>query len=202
MNVEKRCCSHSRGTAEAAMQTHSHCSLCLGMLPLRLQHNNSFSLSLQYMAFLWRWVPVSTGCVGASYNEELLSLTLFFVLFLPLERKKILCSSSWPRNMDTAGKSEHVRAKQHMKYICFSKTGFEKAEKHCQSVKQTWQNYSCCISRKESFEFYVLPFNSAPCPVNLLLNTESVTEVQVHEYRAVLGVHKLTASKQLWKMCL
>lgn len=95
MSVEKRCCSHSTGTAEAAMRTRSHCSLCLGMLPLRLKHNNSFSLSLQCMAFLWRWVPVCTGCVGASYNEELLlSLTLFFVLFLPLERKKFLCSSS------------------------------------------------------------------------------------------------------------
>lgn len=72
LNVEKCCCSHSTGTAEAAMQTHSHCSLCLGMLPLWLKDNNSFSLSLQYMAFLWRWVPVSTGCVGASYNGELL----------------------------------------------------------------------------------------------------------------------------------
>lgn len=72
MSVEKHCCSHSTGTAEAAMRTRSHCSLCLGMLPLRLRHNNSFSLSLECMAFLWRWVPVSTGCVGASYNEELL----------------------------------------------------------------------------------------------------------------------------------
>lgn len=72
VNVEKHCCSHSTGTAEAAMQTRSHCSLCLGMLPLRLKDNNSFSLSLEYMAFLWRWVPVSTGCVGACYNGELL----------------------------------------------------------------------------------------------------------------------------------
>lgn len=72
VNVEKHCCSHSTGTAEAAMQTRSHCSLCLGMLPLRLKDNNSFSLSLQCMAFLWRWVPVSTGCVSASYNRGLL----------------------------------------------------------------------------------------------------------------------------------
>lgn len=72
MNVEKCCCSHSTGTAEAAMQTRSYCSLRLGMLPLWLKDNNSFSLSLQYMAFLWRWVPVSTGCVSASYNGELL----------------------------------------------------------------------------------------------------------------------------------
>lgn len=72
VNAEKHCCSHSTGTAAAAMQTHSHCSLCLGMLPLRLKDNNSFSLSLQCMAFLWRWVPVSAGCVGASYNRGLL----------------------------------------------------------------------------------------------------------------------------------
>lgn len=72
VNVGKHCCSHSTGTAEAAMQTHSHCSLCLGMLPLRLKDNNSFSLSLQCVAFLWRWVPVSTGCVDASYNRGLL----------------------------------------------------------------------------------------------------------------------------------
>lgn len=72
MNVEKRCCSHSTGTAEAAMQARSHCSSCLGMVPLWLKDNNSFSLSSQYMAFLWRWVPVSTGCVGPSYNGELL----------------------------------------------------------------------------------------------------------------------------------
>lgn len=72
VNVEKHCCSHSTGTAGAAMQTLSHCSLCLGMLPLWLKDNNSFSLSLQCMAFLWRWVPVSTGCVSASYNRGLL----------------------------------------------------------------------------------------------------------------------------------
>lgn len=72
LNVEERCCSHSTGTAAAAMQTHSHCSLCPGLLPLRLRDNNSFSLSLQFMAFLWRWVPVSAGCVGASYNRGLL----------------------------------------------------------------------------------------------------------------------------------
>lgn len=196
MSVEKRCCSHSTGTAEAAMRTRSHCSLCLGMLPLRLKHNNSFSLSLQCMAFLWRWVPVCTGCVGASYNEELLlSLTLFFVLFLPLERKKFLCSSSWPQNMDTARKSAHVQAKQHMKYICFSKTEFENAEKHCQSVKQTWQNYSACISGRQAFVFYILPFNSAHCPA------ESVTKIQGHEYRAILKGNKVSASKLLRKMC-
>lgn len=180
MNVEKHCCSHSTGTAEAAMQTHSHCSLCLGMLPLRLKDNNSFSLSVQYMAFLWRWVPVSSGCVGASYNGELLYPWLCS-LYSSSHWKGKNCWSSWPQNMDTAGKSEHVQPKQHMKYICFSKTGFEKAAKHCQPAMQTWQSYSCCISGKEAFVFHVLPFRSTHCPENLLLNTASVTKVEVHK---------------------
>lgn len=145
------------------MQTHSHCSSCLGMLPLELKNNNLFSFSIQYMAFLWRWVPVSIGCVGAPYDGELLYPWLFFALFLPLERKNFLCWSSWPQKMVTAGKSERVQPKQHLKYICFSKTVFEKSDKCCQLVMQTWQNYSCCISGTEAFVFYVLPFCNTCC---------------------------------------
>lgn len=72
IHVEEYCCSRSTGTGEAAMQTCSPWSLCLGMLLLQLKVNNSFSLCLHHMSFLWRWVPVSTACVATSYNGELL----------------------------------------------------------------------------------------------------------------------------------
>lgn len=119
--------------------------------------------------------------------------------FPPSGKGKHFCWSSWPQIVDTAGKSEHVQPEQHMKYICFSKTCSEKAEKYCQPVIQTWQNFSCCISGKEAFVFYVFPFHSTLCP-NLLLNTELVTKVQVHEY-TILGGDEVIASKQSWKTC-
>lgn len=101
--------------------------------------------------------------------------------------------------MDTAGKSEHVLPKQHMKYMGFCKTGSEKAEKHCQTEMQSWQNPSCCISKEEAFVFHLPPFYMSHCPENQLLNTESVSKTQVHINGAILVGDKVIASKQPWK---